>query len=404
MANSSTAPWTRWWVLVGLCLTSVVIGAVGHWTWQRYSIDPDKHAEAALAPTPGMDAVANFRCAAGLTKTIQIRGVEDGFDLSNDEPATMRPAVAALPYFKALKDRTVSTLQARDFDEPGSRKQLIDHFEVPPNVVTGTLFLRLKTRTGDTNDSVNLKYLALVPPSGQADDQWMFGGRLRDIPLGTVLADQSYLYALSFNDQSKFNRSVQTVTTDLLTMLNNAETNGFIDLVVGNDTAVDFAALGLCSEPALARGMTFSESSMKPFGDDVSFLGCSGDVNNGICDPYGGDTLCSTEMPVACYKPGELPMPDLVNADPATARAYVGGEVRASPAVPGAQFATSAAASAYCATTFGPGWRVLSYREAGGGGVIARGTIPAKTRLWVDISDQPRANCWGRPSIGKPSP
>jgi hypothetical protein len=173
-----------------------------------------------------------------------------------------------------------------------------------------------------------------------------------------------------------------------------------VSLIVTDDTAVDVAALFLCVEPETDQGVTFSEHSDKSLGPDLSVLACALDETQSHCGPYSGDTLCTTALPMACYKDGQASKPaDLAKAGLNDA-AFVGGQVRTTTPVAAAQFPTRVAADAFCVSQFGAGWRVLSYQEGGGGTVISRSVIAPRTRLWIDIADQPRGRCWDRPAFG----
>jgi hypothetical protein len=75
---------------------------------------------------------------------------------------------------------------------------------------------------------------------------------------------------------------------------------------------------------------------------------------------------------------------------------FAGGEVRYTEAVPGDRFTSREEANAYCARSFGPEWRVLSFHEVGGFRIVSFSNIPANTRMWIDVKDQPFGNCWSR--------
>jgi hypothetical protein len=145
------------------------------------------------------------------------------------------------------------------------------------------------------------------------------------------------------------------------------------------------------------RGVTFVEHSDKRLGPDMSLLSCALDDTQSMCGPYTGDTLCTQALPLACYKDGANPKPQTLAKANINDANFVGGQVRATEPVAGNRFATIGDADAFCVSKFGPQWRVLTYQEGGGGVVISASQIPARTRLWIDIRDQPRARCWDRP-------
>jgi hypothetical protein len=399
-----TAQTGQVWRTVALMLMSAVLGAAllgGGLIWLKAN-DPNLKATPIASSSPGMDAVEAFRCKAGLVKTIQIRGVEDGFARGNLEPATIRPALMSRPYFKDLASRQITTLRARDFDEFGSMKVLIDHFDVPKNVVSGTLYLRFRTREGDTNDGILMGDYLDGSPGRPFSEGLGFGLRARGVGKATPLADGSSLAILNLDGPEGIIPSSETTSPGIIDFLNQPQRKGAIDVRIGNDTALDFIALGLCSEPQTSKGTTFSEYSTKPLGQNVSFLSCSIDSVAAMCDPFVGDTPCGTALPVACYQLGQRAMTPTIAAAKYDQNYYVGGEVRLSTPSAGEKFRNVSDVSAFCAASFGDGWRVLSYHEGGGGAVLSQSRIPSGIRAWVDVRDQPWGNCWGRPKPSVP--
>jgi hypothetical protein len=102
---------------------------------------------------------------------------------------------------------------------------------------------------------------------------------------------------------------------------------------------------------------------------------------------------------VLCFKPEQLPVPTNVD-NTSQYHKWSGGIVATTPAVPGSNFSTIAAANAYCVSQFDPGnmsstWRVAEFHDGWGWYFQAYGGVgqPSK-RFWVHINDQPAATCW----------
>ncbi|MFJ9694450.1 hypothetical protein [Kitasatospora sp. NPDC101183] len=72
---------------------------------------------------------------------------------------------------------------------------------------------------------------------------------------------------------------------------------------------------------------------------------------------------------------------------------WAGGEVAATDPVAGTDLTSRAAADGLCAAAFGTGWRIAEFHDGVGWSLWASGTLPADTRFWTAINDQP-ANPW----------
>jgi hypothetical protein len=120
-------------------------------------------------------------------------------------------------------------------------------------------------------------------------------------------------------------------------------------------------------------------------------VGCT----NG-CDPYQGDTACTTALPILCIeKEGSgfpLPVPAEVNNSDLYHK-WSGGVVGTT--VPTVPPATLTAANALCAKAFGRAWRVAEFHDGWGWHFQAFGGVGAPGQnFWVHIDDQPGATCW----------
>jgi hypothetical protein len=387
---------------------------VSAWTFLKPNGSSQKQVAREIAMTsasPMLDYVDTLRCPRGLRHVVQVRGFEDGFSRSGNEPSQVEPSLMRFGSFKDAAEGAARVFELRAYDVGGNDKQLIDYFEVPKGTVSGKLIVKHKpTGAGAEND-----YLNLVP---SATFQTKSGGEmLAEFSLAIATAQQAQTTSLNANDRPVREppQDVLVVPLERFVFGNYGSTNpqiapilnylaerkapsDFITLMVTDDTALDVAALSLCLEPEIKKGVTLVEFSDKPLGPDVSYLACAKDMTQSFCDPYSGDTPCSTALPLACYKEGNNSIPQNFTVSGYSDSSFVGGEVKPSAPVTGNQFKTRIEADAFCASQFGTGWRILSYQDGNGGYVSSRSRIAPKTRLWIDIKDQPRGRCWDRPA------
>jgi hypothetical protein len=357
-------------------------------------------AEAvAETQTPALDHLETMTCPRGLRRVQQVLGQEDGFARTGTEPSRVDPRMTRFGLFRDFDARLVRSFGRRDYDEGGSDKALIDYFSAPSGIVSGHLVLRLKDgANGVANDFIQLipstttngksgtERLAQYSISLVSPDVTLIG----DARDGVVDIKLDAFKPQPLDPQENLPAYLR-INTSLV--LGNANS---LNLLILDDTNVDVAALVLCLAPAEKQGVTLIEHSDKPLGPNVSVLQCSSDVTQSSCGPFSGDTACSAALPIACYKTGTAPIPTSIADSKMPAGSYVGGQVKLSQPTPADRFATRIAADAYCAEQFGQAWRVLRYGEGSGSMVISNSQISARTRAWVDITDQPLGRCWDR--------
>lgn len=150
-----------------------------------------------------------------------------------------------------------------------------------------------------------------------------------------------------------------------------------------------FAAHGItgCAPivpPATHAGMTWTVLQQIP---GVVHVGTDAQTN-----PYNGDTPAAAVLPVLCLNVDNSPVPAGITPD--FYNGWARGSLALTPPVPGSQLTSLGAANALCAANFGPGWRMAEFHDGGGGwSYWGFGTLPAGTRFWTAINDQP-ANPW----------
>lgn len=342
-------------------------------------------------------AVEAFQCPSGLTRLALVRGVEDGFSPAGHEPASIDPRLMRSGYYSDLATRSNTAGWLRDYDVGGVDSPLLDHFEVPPGVVSGMLLMRIRSAgVGASNDGLQIGDLDPFIDPRVLGRGHFFGtdGLLVDAG-ATKLPDGSVLWSRDIKTLPSLDR--QVVGTDTLAdYLARTDRPADVDISIADDTAVDALALLVCHVPSEARGVTLTENRFKRLGPELSWLTCASDQTQAPCNPRTGDQSCSLPSPVACYRDGSRVTPQGLWKNGITPTSFVAGEVRMSAPVRGDSFAHLGDANAFCQAQFGRQWRVLSYHEGGGGAVASYSRIAPLSRGLVNIRDQQYANCWDR--------
>jgi hypothetical protein len=160
-------------------------------------------------------------------------------------------------------------------------------------------------------------------------------------------------------------------------------------------------------------GLSFGHLSSAGVSASVMVSACSGEPiemgnpDKGQCNPTQGDTSCRTALPVLCLlKDGSTAeSAGLVNTPKAEGAAvgfdfysgWAGGSLGTTAPVAGFVLGSLEQANARCTTELGPGWRMATFHDGGGGWGLVGKRNPSlssqATRHWVHIGDQ-KANCW----------
>lgn len=345
--------------------------------------------------TPGMDLADALQCEPGQRRIVEVRGREDGFSRNGHEPARIDPRLLANGYYRDFHEGNNSVAILRKYDESGSDKVFMDYFDLPPAIGSIQLVLRYRGFPGGENDVLQLGDLLIDPAGSSSTARAVFGQAVATLPSPRRLDDGSWLVVLDPADMK--NIDPRKSRYGFRAFLHDRSRTQQLDLLISDDTSVDFAALVSCQEPLQVRGVTYSEHHFKPAGANLSWLSCNFDHTQPGCDPLAGDQMCDAATPLGCYLAGNRKLDsELLKNSGMNADSFAGGEVRITEPVRGDQFATLEQANAFCRQRFGQDWRVLSYHEGGAGGIITYSKIPPGTRMWIDIRDQRRANCWDR--------
>lgn len=145
------------------------------------------------------------------------------------------------------------------------------------------------------------------------------------------------------------------------------------------------------------KGMTFMTVAGKHPNPTTgtAWVGCKSKGKTD-CDPYKGDTVCSTPLPLLCINPGNASKPASIVV-PSQYHKWSGGVIGTTKPYPAAQFSTIGEADHVCAKEFGDGWRVAEFHDGWGWNFQAFGNVgDPHMRFWVDINDQPNGTCWSR--------
>jgi hypothetical protein len=390
---------------VALAALAGVLGALSFWflSSQANFALPTRQAAretGALSATPGLDIVDRIKCQRWQQKLVVVDGQEDGFARAGLEPARIDPRLLKDGYFKDLSDGRNRSIVIRNYDDGGSDKYFTDWFELPRGIDSAKLVLRVRSAAGADNDNIRLGDLFDDPAGHARHGTTEFGMRLVAIKERNQLADGSELLTIDLSQLA--NGFASMANEDFLTWANSSQRSDRLEVAIGDDTEIDFMAMSLCLAPSEHRGTTFREFHNRSIGEDLSWLQCNGDFSQPGCDPFSGDLSCKAAMPLGCFKPGDV-QPDVERLKrlDLPVDSFSGGTVQMTEPIAAATFPTLASANAFCSARFGAGWRVLSYHEGGGGGVVSYSRIPSKARMWIDIADQPHANCWDRDRVRK---
>ncbi len=143
------------------------------------------------------------------------------------------------------------------------------------------------------------------------------------------------------------------------------------------------------------KGLTFESRAEGETNKAGIFTASCGKTPNGkpSCNPNLGDTSCQLSRPVLCLLDIDAPVPDMLTSP----QYWAGGILALSSPELGSRFKRLSDTNAYCAATFGEGWRVASFHDGGGWALKGYG-VPQnnKERFWVDIKNKPEGTCWAR--------
>ncbi|RKQ69125.1 hypothetical protein DES40_1909 [Litorimonas taeanensis] len=146
------------------------------------------------------------------------------------------------------------------------------------------------------------------------------------------------------------------------------------------------------------KGLTFTAARSLDATNTASASCGKTSQGDPMCNPYEGDTYCSTALPLLCILDIDAPVPSTLS----DSKYWSGGVLAKSSPWRGTDISTLKQANGICTQSFGKKWRVASFHDGGGWAVEGYGVLSEKgdsddaVSLWVDIKDQPSGTCWSR--------
>lgn len=336
-------------------------------------------------PSTGIELLQAHACGRGETKRILVRGMEDGFSPAGEEPGFIRPG--------RQNPSTTSFFSDNKYDQYLPDRRMTDSFEVPSRIAGGLFVISLRKVAANGNDSLS------IGDTPRPDGRSRFSsriGKLEALP-GWRRAGSVYSARIdAIRIAPDIGKADEGRT--LLDFIRAGGSATWVDINVEDDTSVDFMGMTVCEQPAGGKGLTLSElDHLKPRMPGTITLTCQhGSRSQYVCDAYQGDTPCDRRLPVACFRPGDAPHPKDLVGRPGS-RTWSGGALAVTEPVAASRFATIGDVDRFCSRRFGPEWRTAALHDGVYWGITAYGdphTI--RSRVWVDIAEQPYATCWSR--------
>lgn len=366
-------------------LVLVVCAGLATFAWTQRPME-----RAATAAT-GMDILRAYRCRSAETKTIIIRGGEDNHSPVGDEPNFIREG-------RRFPD-TLSFFSGGSYDQIQADRRMTDSFEAPANTASGLFLIRLKALTNNDNDTIAIGDISTYVSADPAARRFSSLIRRLEQSSGWSRQDDIHFAELSAIKLRQPNNEVNPTERALLDFIRAQMNGGRIDVMVQDDTSVDFIGVALCLEPSGGQGLSLApwKGEAYPMAGVVALTCGHGGRDQRACDPYAGDTSCTTRMPVACIRPVAAPIPQPLKRHFASSL-WSGGRLAFTEPTPGSRFATIGDVDAFCASRFGVDWRAAELHDGTHNTGIAGFGDPASVpdRAWVDIIGQPYATCWAR--------
>ncbi len=334
---------------------------------------------------------ARLKCGKGETRHLVIAGAADNFSSSGNEPTIKSARVAANP--AAGWNAGLSA----GFDNAQADRKIFSHLVLPANVRSGRFMIGVKTlgNSLQSNDSINVGNLGVN--HGDNVSQYLIDtGTWKNRYNGSGFAQNLTNFSANFSAMAMRNGS---------NLQNYYRSSGdtILDVYVQDDHSVDYVAASVCAGGDISqgdskkKGMTWGLRDPQPEPvNGVVHLGCNDKFGN-KCEPYKGDTLCKTKLPILCINPMRLQKPQ--NLTESRWDKWSGGIVGTTN--PMAAPDKLSVANAACKAEFGNGWRVAQHHDAAAGRsgwmFSAYGNVGTKgKRFWTDIDDQPNGVCWNR--------
>lgn len=336
----------------------------------------------------GIDVLRSYGCRQAETKTIILRGVEDNHSPAGNEPNAIRPG-------RRFPD-TLTFFAGGSYDQIQADRRWTDSFEAPRHTASGILVLGLKPVAANDTDTIAVGDISAIAVN--ATNAGRFGSLVAALETQPGWSRRGDLYIADLAAVRLNSRASQRHAS-LLDLIRAGGAEGWIDVLVQDDTSVDFMGVALCLELPRGNGMTLAPAQTDPpTVKGIILLSCTyGGRDHRICDQYKGDTACTEALPVACFRPMSAPVPRGLDGHYASS-AWSGGRLEFTEPTPGARFSSRTDVNRFCAARFGPGWRAAELHDGNLNSDIAGfgGPVRMKGRVWVDVMGGPYATCWAQ--------
>jgi len=333
---------SKWTVVFTTLLSAIIGGLIAAGIFIAVALKTDILTQSkadVYGAGAGYKMLTDFQCRYGETKHILMNGVDDNFALGNQEPGRISERLAHLP--------------GHPVNNPYQRKT------------------RIEKREQYGNDFIGIGNFLNTGPKYPITSYNSFGSWLNE-----------------FSSVPNWDSQTETST---------------IEVIVGDDTGVDFTGMAACTAPDKVMGMTFTKLKLvqKEF-DNFQVMVCDSELTAYPCNPIYGDTVCTESLPLACFKDTGEPAPELDENASKSLKGKLsdfwgGGDIEFTGPVRGDEFQTLQDANQLCEAEFGFGWRVLDYHDGGIKSVASlKSSNTPESRVWVDIKDQAKGTCWSR--------
>jgi hypothetical protein len=321
-----------------------------------------------------------YACSRGETKIVLVKGLEDNFSPAGNEPGFLRPG---------LDKARWRSVGAGNYDQSQTDRYFYDSLQVPARIRNALFVAGLKPLpvADSANDVIGL---------GDISSPFHFGDAIARLPGLPGWKREGTLYSVEVGDVG-FGDSSPARERTLLAYLDGGTQPRWLDVMVEDDTSVDFVGLAACVKPPPGRGVTLMTDQRQPVDGVVALTCINVPPDWPTCDQYTGDTPCDTVLPLACLLPGRRPPPRIL-VDAGLRGGWSGGDIALTAPVAAARFRNIGEADAFCAAHFGEDWRTLTTHDGlPNMGVSGRGRPPSHpVRAWVDEVNQPYGTCWKR--------
>ena len=373
----------RPWMRAGLFLLGAVSLAVSALAARPFLPLGASNRAGIAPPVSGMELLDSFRCRWAETKTVQLRGIEDNYSSLGSEPARPHPRHDGVQLM-------TSRHRPSDFDGRYVDAMVGDYFEFAPSIASGLLVVRMRPILENLNDAI---IIGDHPGARNFTDSQAFHNEISKLESLGWRRDGD-VYSIAFADL------VLNSGETLIDFIRTGPTSGVVDVIIADDTSVDFFGATSCAPPDARAGLTyaFAPNVSDAARDIAAFYCASGEE----CDPFAGDTPCERALPLLCFRDVGLPAPAYPSGsmEAYRGRRWSGGEVAATAPIAASDLATITDADARCAQEFGPDWRTADWHLGGlGKAFLAKaGGRRFEGRYWIDVKDQPYGACWSRAS------